>query len=134
VLIDEQAAKLALQDGKAALEKLQKGEEPSLTWSPSQEVTLQKRQGLHPEGIVAVFGADANKLPVYAGVEVDKGRYVIYRVNKITDSGKTDEAAKKSVRSQLAQMLSQEEYASFLASLRERADVHINAKWLSKAQ
>jgi peptidyl-prolyl cis-trans isomerase D len=134
VLIDEQASKLALDEGKATLDKLLKGEAPSLSWSASQEVTLQKRQGLHPQAVIAVFGADSSKLPAYAGVEVDKGRFVIYSVNKVTDSGNIDDAAKKAVRTQLAQMLSQEEYASFLASLRERTDVHINSKWLNKTQ
>jgi peptidyl-prolyl cis-trans isomerase D len=134
VLIDEQASKLALDEGKAALEKLLKGESPTITWSPSQEVTLQKRQGLHPEAIAAVFGANVDKLPVYAGVEADKGRYVIYRVNKVTDTGKIDDAAKKAVRTQLSQMISQEEYAVFLASLREHADVHVNQQKLTARQ
>ena len=134
VLVDEQASKLALDEGKAALDKLLKGESQAITWSPSQEVTLQKRQGLHPEAIGAVFGANVDKLPVYAGVEADKGRYVIYRVNKVTDTGKIDDAARKAVRTQLTQMISQEEYAVFLASLREHADVHVNQQKLTARQ
>lgn len=134
MLIDEQAAKLAAEEGKASLEKLQKGEALSLAWSPALEVSLQKRQGLHPEAVTAVFGVDAEKLPGYAGVAADKSRFVIYRVNKVTDSGKLDDAAKQAVRGQLAQMLSQEEFSAFLGSLRERADVRVNDKKLSGRQ
>jgi peptidyl-prolyl cis-trans isomerase D len=131
-LIEEAAMKLAETEGKAAAEKLQKGEAVKLDWSAPQSVSLQKRQGLHPEGAKAVFGADVTKLPVYAGVPAQQGRYVIYRITKVKDVGEIDPAQKKALARQLAQMAGQEQYQAYIGSLRERANVKIDRKKLDE--
>jgi len=131
-LAEQAATKLAETQGRAALEKLQKGETVALSWSASQTVTLQKRQGLHPEAAQSVFGADTAKLPSYAGVPVSQGRFVIYRVTKVKDITETTQEQRKALAKQLAQMIGQEQYIAYLASLRERADVKIDKKKLEQ--
>ncbi|MEK6212174.1 MAG: SurA N-terminal domain-containing protein [Pseudomonadota bacterium] len=133
-LTDKGAIELAEKEGRAALEKLQKGQPVALSWSPSQPVSLQKRQGLHPEGAQAVFGADVSKLPVYAGVPAAQGRFVLYRITKIKDVTAVDPAQRKALGRQLAEMIGQEQYVAYLASLRERADVKIDRKRLEQGQ
>ena len=123
---------LAEKEGRAALEKLKKGENIALKWSPSQTVTLQKRQGLHPEAAQSVFGIDTGKLPGYAGVPVSQGRFVIYRVTKVKEAGDTSPEQRKALAKQLMQMLGQEQYIAYLASLRERADIKIDKKKLEQ--
>ena len=131
--LQEQAAtKLAESEGRAALEKLKKGETVALSWSAPQTVTLQKRQGLHPEAAQSVFGADTAKLPSYAGVPVSQGRFVIYRISKVKDLTDTTPEQRKALAKQLAQMIGQEQYIAYLASLRERADVKIDKKKLEQ--
>lgn len=127
-LSDQAATQLAEKEGRAALEKLKKGETLALKWSAPQTVTLQKRQGLHPEAAQSVFGADTTKLPAYAGVPVSQGRYVIYRVTKVKDVADTKPEERKALARQLTQMIGQEQYIAYLASLRERADVKIDKK------
>jgi peptidyl-prolyl cis-trans isomerase D len=127
-LSDQAATQLAEKEGRAALEKLKKGETLALKWSAPQTVTLQKRQGLHPEAAQSVFGADTTKLPAYAGVPVSQGRYVIYRVTKVKDVADTKPEERKALAKQLTQMIGQEQYIAYLASLRERADVKIDKK------
>lgn len=131
--LSEQAAMdLAEKEGRAALEKLNKGETPALKWSAPQMVTLQKRQGLHAEAAQAVFSADTAKLPAYAGVPVSQGRFVIYRITKVKDAGETTPEQRKALAKQLTQMLGQEQYIAYLASLREHADVKIDNKKLEQ--
>ena len=131
-LADQAATQLAEKEGRAALDKLKKGESVVLSWSAAQTVTLQKRQGLHPEAAQSVFGADTTKLPAYAGVPVSQGRFVIYRVTKVKDVTETSPEQRKALAKQLTQMIGQEQYIAYLASLRERADVKIDKKKLDQ--
>ncbi|HEX7812701.1 MAG TPA: SurA N-terminal domain-containing protein [Burkholderiales bacterium] len=131
-LESEAAMKQAEADGKAALDSLLKGQEPKskLAWSPPQNVSLQKRQGLHAEGAKAVFGADTAKLPAYAGVSAPQGKFVVYRISKVKDVEQVDAAQKKALAKQLAQTAGQEQYQAYIASLREQANVKIDKKKL----
>jgi peptidyl-prolyl cis-trans isomerase D len=131
-LSDQAATQLAEKEGLAALEKLKKGEPLALKWSAPQTVTLQKRQGLHAEAAQAVFGADTAKLPAYIGTPVSQGRFVIYRVTKVKDVVDTNPEQRKALAKQLTQMIGQEQYIAYLASLREHADVKIDKKKLDQ--
>jgi peptidyl-prolyl cis-trans isomerase D len=131
-LTDQAMSAAVEKEGRATLEKLQKGDALTLSWSAPQTVTLQKRQGLHPEAAQAVFGADTAKLPAYIGAPVSQGRFVIYRVTKVKDGPVTTVEQRNALAKQLAQMVGQEQYIAYLASLRERADVKIDKKKLDQ--
>ena len=131
-LADQAATQAAEKDGRATLEKLKKGEPVALAWSAPQAVTMQKRQGLHPEAAQSVFGADTAKLPAYTGTPVSQGRFVIYRVSKVKDVTQVNPDQRKALAKQLTQMIGQEQYIAYLASLRERADVKIDKKKLEQ--
>ena len=130
----QKAIELANQEGEVTLAKLNGGEQLTLNWSKSGYVTLQRRQGLHAEGVRAIFSADTSSLPVYAGVAVDDGRYVIYRISKVreVESVSTDEADTAS--RQLSQLAVQEQREGYLDSLRERAKVTVNESRLNPEQ
>jgi peptidyl-prolyl cis-trans isomerase D len=127
-LADQAATQRAQTAGRAALDKLKKGEPVALTWSAAQTVTLQQRQGLHPEAAQSVFAADTAKLPVYAGVPVSQGRFAIYRISKVKDAADAKPEQRKALAKQLTQMIGQEQYVAYLASLRGRADVKVDKK------
>ena len=131
-LADQAARQLAEKEGRASLDKLKKREPVALSWSAAQTVTLQKRQGLHPEAAQSVFSADTGKLPAYAGVPVSQSRFVIYRVTQVKDVAETTGEQRKALAKQLAQMIGQEQYIAYVASLRERADVKIDKKKLEQ--
>ncbi len=125
-LKSERAVEKAKQEGAAILDKLKSGERvKGLDWSKPNVVTLQRRQGLHPEAARAVFGADASQLPAYAGISVEDGRYVIYRISKVQDVASVSPDQLRTASRQLSQIVQQEQYAAFVASLRERADVRV---------
>ncbi len=129
-----QAIELAHQEGEATLAKLNNGEQLKLNWSKPGYVTLLRRQGLHAEGVRAVFSADTGSVPVYAGVAVDDGRYVIYRISKVRDVESVSQDEAETASRQLSQLAVQEQHASFVGSLRERSDVVINERRLNPAQ
>lgn len=125
-LTAQKAVEMAEAEGRAALEKLRKGEAVKLAWTPPRSVTLQSRQGLHPEGAQAVFGANVEKLPAYAAVGADQGRYVLYRISKVKDVTAVDPEQEKALGRQLAQMAGEEQFRAYVASLRERAEVKVD--------
>ncbi len=131
----ERAVEIAKQEGEAILEKLRSGERLSgLKWSKPGMVTLQRRQGLHPEGARAVFSADAKELPAYAGVSVDDGRYVIYRITKVRDVESVSPDEVQTATRQLSQLAEQEQYSAFVKNLRERSEVKVNEERLAPQQ
>jgi peptidyl-prolyl cis-trans isomerase D len=132
-LTQEKAGEMARKEGEALLEKLRKGGDTSAKWSTSQTVSRESREGLHPEAAAAVFSADASKLPAYVGLAVPGGRYVIYRVSKVIDVDSVDPEQRKQIAKQLEPIAGQENLAARMGSLKQNADVKIDAKKLEKA-
>ena len=125
-LKSQHAIEMARKEGEATLEKLKKGEQvKGLDWSKAGMVSMKNLHGLHPEGARAVFSVEATNLPSYAGLSIDDGRYVIYRISKIkkVDSVSPDEL--KTASTQLTQIAQQEEYTSFLKSMRDRVKIKV---------
>ena len=129
----ERATELAMKEGRAALEKLQKGEAADVRWSAPSMVSLQRRQGLHPEGVQAVFGAEASKLPAYAGVPASDGRFVIYRVTKVQDIQAVEPDKLKAAGEQLGKLAAQQQFEALVTSMRERAEVVVDRSKLQAA-
>jgi peptidyl-prolyl cis-trans isomerase D len=131
-LMQEKAAKLALEEGEARLARLKRGEAVPLAWSAPQKVTRERRAGLHEEGVQAVFGADAADLPAYAGVAAPDGRYVIYRISKVIEANAVDEQTRNGLARQMERSVGQEVAAASLQNWRKAADVKINKKAIEK--
>jgi len=121
----ERSLTKAKEAGEAALTKLKSGEKVSGDWSKPGVVTLVNRQGLHAEGLSAVFGMDRTALPGYAGLANEDGRYVIYRVTKVTDKEDEVEGQLDAGKRQITAMTQQQQGAQYLNTLREKANVRI---------
>jgi peptidyl-prolyl cis-trans isomerase D len=130
----QRAVELAGKDGREALEKLARGERVELKWSPPATVTLMRRQGLHSEGLRAVFSADTSKLPVYVGAPAPDGRFVIYRINRVEDAESISPEQLKSASRQISQLAAQAQLEALIASLRERAGIRIDKSKLQPQQ
>lgn len=122
----QRAVELAEKDGRAALEKLLEGGKVDLQWSPPVTVTLTRRQGLHSEGLQAVFGADTSKLPAYVGVPAPEGRFAIYRISRVENPESISPEQIKSASRQIAQLAAQAQFEALVSSLRQRAGVRID--------
>jgi peptidyl-prolyl cis-trans isomerase D len=129
-LAQQEALALARRQGSERLEQLKKGEAPAVRFGTTRLVSRDAPQDLGPEVLSRIFGADASKLPVYAGMESSNG-YVIYRITRVVDV-QPDEARQRSVQSELGRASGTQELKSFLDGLRADAKVEINRAVLEK--
>lgn len=117
----------AVAEGELALASLEAGQEvDGAEWSKPGMVTLVKRQGLHPEGLRAVFAVPKDALPAHIGMPIDDGRYVVFRVSQIVDLKEVTEDDLNTAKNQLQQMMQQQQMNAYIASLREKANVRVN--------
>jgi peptidyl-prolyl cis-trans isomerase D len=130
ILRRREAAKLAEQEGTATLEKLKKGGDVQLAWSAPKMVSRRDAQGLPVEVARRVVAADVTKLPTYFGMPVEGAGYLLMRITRVVD-GKpaTDE---KQSEARTAGMLGAAEYEAYVASLKGKADITVNAANLEK--
>ena len=129
-LAQQEALALARRQGAERLEQVKKGDASAVRFGATKLVSRDAPQDLGPEGISKVFGTDASKLPVYAGMDSSNG-YVIYRVTRVVDV-QPDEARARSVQSELSRASGNQEFKSFLDGLRADAKVEINRAVLEK--
>jgi peptidyl-prolyl cis-trans isomerase D len=127
-----EASALALKEGTAKLEKLRKGEDAGLKWSPSRLVSRRDAQGLPSNMLREVVSADASKLPAYVGVPIADGGYSILRISKVLDEPVKE--GDPQLAAQAAQLYGGAQYEAFVESLRAQADIEINAATLEKKQ
>jgi peptidyl-prolyl cis-trans isomerase D len=129
-LARQEALVLARKQGEEHLEELKKGNAPALRFGTTKLVSRDEPQDLGPEPLSKIFGADASKLPAYAGVESNNG-YVIYRVTRVVDV-LPDETRQRSVQSELGRAEGTQEFKAFLDGMRADAKVEINKAALEK--
>ena len=129
-LAQQEALVLARRQGADRLEQLKKGDAPAVRFGATKLVSRDEPRDLGPEALSRIFGADASKLPVYAGMESNNG-YVIYRVTRVVDV-QPDETRARSVQSELGRASGTQEFKSFLDGLRADAKVEINNAALEK--
>ena len=129
-LAQQEAVALARRQGAERLEQLKRGDASAPRFGATKLVSRDEPQDLGPEALSKVFGADASKLPVYAGME-SSGGYVIYRVTRVVDV-QPDEARQRSVQSELGRAGGTQEFRSFLDGLRSDAKVEVNKAVLEK--
>jgi peptidyl-prolyl cis-trans isomerase D len=124
------AVALAQKDGEAKLAELRKGGN-ALSWSAPREVSRREAGGLTNEALRRVVAADVSKLPAYVGLPANDG-YTIIRISKVIEAA--PQAADREIAEQTAQMLGAADYEAFVASLKGRADISVNAANLEKKQ
>ena len=126
-LMRDEAAVLAIKDGEEKLALLGQGKAVDLKWSPVRKISRNEAPGLPPESLRAVFAADVAKLPAYAGVAYPGKGYALYRISsaKAGETGKDDPRA-RALAQQYARIVAEEEFAAWIASLKESYPVKIN--------
>ena len=129
-LAQQEALALARRQGAERLEELKKGEASAVGFGATKLVSRDEPRDLGAEALSRIFGADASKLPAYAGLESGNG-YVIYRVTRVVDV-QPDETRARSVQSELGRADGAQEFRSFLDGLRADAKVEINNAVLEK--
>jgi peptidyl-prolyl cis-trans isomerase D len=122
----QEAQELARKDGEARLEALRKGED-KLGWGAVKSVSRLDPRQVPPPAMPTVFKMDAGKLPAYAGVDLPGSGYALFKLVKLNAGEALDDARKQALVRQLNTLEAQEEVHSYLAALRNRYKVEINA-------
>jgi peptidyl-prolyl cis-trans isomerase D len=122
----QEAQELARKDGEARLEALRKGED-KLGWGAVKSVSRLDPRQVPPPAVPTVFKMDAGKLPAYAGVDLPGSGYALFKLVKLNAGEALDDARKQALVRQLNTLEAQEEVHSYLAALRNRYKVEINA-------
>jgi peptidyl-prolyl cis-trans isomerase D len=121
-LIEQQSAGLARKDGLERLAALQKSPGESLPTTVT--VSRAQSQGLPKAVMDTVLRADAAKLPVALGVDLQAQGYVVLRVTKLLPRDPAP-GGEESLRGQYAQAWAAAEAEAYLAALKKRHKVEI---------
>jgi peptidyl-prolyl cis-trans isomerase D len=122
----QEAQALARKDGETRLEALRKGDD-KLGWGAVRSVSRLDPRQVPPPAVPTVFKMDAGKLPAYAGVDLPGSGYALFKLVKLNAGEALDDARKQALLRQLNTLEAQEEVQSYLAALRSRYKVEINA-------
>jgi len=126
LLKNREGALLARQRGEARLGELRQGQD-KLSWSPARTVTRLQAGQLPAAAQKAVFSADTASLPAYVGTELpDNGGFALFKILSVKASEKLDAERRRALQGNYASMIAQQEFAGYLAALRQRYKVSIN--------
>jgi peptidyl-prolyl cis-trans isomerase D len=125
-----EALAAAQKDGEAKLAELRKGGDP-VKWSAARQVSRADAGGLGADALRRVVAADVSKLPAYVGLATNDG-YLLVRISKVTEAPPQGNA--KELEQQTEQVLGAADYESYVASLKGRADISVNAANLEAKQ
>lgn len=125
VLKRKEAVALATKDGEAKLEALKKGED-KLSWGAAKGVSRLDFRLIPPQAVGPVFKLETAKLPAYTGVELPGLGYALFKLVKVGEGEKLDEARRQAMLKEYYTMSMQEEVQAYLASLRARYKVEVN--------
>ena len=122
----QQAVELAVKQGKATLEQLQRGDKPVLSWSAAQAVTRAQHGPLDAALVRQIFQANSAKLPQYVGAETAQDGYVLVRVDAVNEGEKADDVKRARYVQQLRQMAGEEMLRAYLADAKQQATIKLN--------
>ena len=117
-----EAEKLAIAAGQAKLAELQKG--GTADFGPAKPVSRNNAGGMPPPAVHAIMKADANKLPAYAGVDLGRMGYRIFKIVKVSEEA-ADAAAMKAEQQQVDEFLAAQEMAAYLGVIKKRAKAEV---------
>lgn len=124
-LKEQRAAEMAIEEGQAMLEKLLAGQDNVIDWGDPKQVSYMQPQGLENNVMRAIFKAEVDTLPTYAGVKLADGSYSLIRISQVIEPEAANEENRTTFSKQLQQMITQEEMSSYLGGIRQRYDITI---------
>jgi peptidyl-prolyl cis-trans isomerase D len=122
----KEAAALAKSRGEARLAELKSGQD-KVNWALVKYVSRLQGKQVTPVAMQAIFRADVQVLPAYAGVELpNNGGYALYKIMGVKPLDKIDDGKKRVLQTEYTALVAQEDFAAYLGGLRQRYKVEIN--------
>jgi len=126
------AAQRAVEAGRKDLEQLKQGNSIAVDWSAPELISRGEHKGLSENVVRQAFRVAAEKLPAYAGVENPEGGYTLLRVSRVVTAEDISPEKRRGFGEGLRQVLGQQEFAAYLASVRENTEIQINKEQLEQ--
>jgi peptidyl-prolyl cis-trans isomerase D len=129
-----ESAALAKARGEAMLAKLQGGED-GIKWMLVKSVSRLQGKQVPPAAMQAIFRADVTKLPAYAGVELpNNGGYSLYKIVAVKPLESIDADKRRVLQRDYTAIAAQEDFAAYLAGLRQRYKIEIHQNALNSKE
>jgi len=125
LLKSREAAAMAKKSGEAKLAELNGGSADKLAWSQPKTVSRSNPGEISPAVMQALFKADIQKLPVYAGASVNNA-YSLVKVVKVNQPEKLDPGKRKGLQAEYGSIVAQEDLSAFMSGLRQRYKIEVN--------
>lgn len=97
-------------------------------------ISRQRPENLSEAAVATLFKAETKKLPVYAGVENPQGEYIVFKISRVIEAPQADPAKVKSFSENLQQLVAQESFTAYLASLKRGTEIKIKKENLEKKE
>jgi len=133
LLKSREAAAMTKKAGEEKLAELKAGGEDKLSWSPVKTISRIQGGDALPAVMQALFKADVQKLPVYAGAAVN-GAYAVFKIIKVSQPDKLDAAKRKGLQGEYGSIVSQEDLSAFMNGLRQRYKIEVNKSALESRE
>jgi len=122
-LLHQQALELAFKQGKATLDQLNRGENPSLVWKTGQVMTRAQISAQGGDVVRKVFQANTSKLPAYVGVENELGGYLLVRVDEVKNIAAVEDAKRARYLQEIRKLTGEELLQAYVADARKHAEI-----------
>jgi peptidyl-prolyl cis-trans isomerase D len=134
-LIHDEAARKAIKEGQAQLEQIKAGKElAGSKWSaPTKIARNAPGTNVPQQAVETAFKQPAGKLPAYTGVDTPQG-YLLVKLIQVIDGGAVDDAKRNNYSERLKSALVQQDFNSFLGSLRAETKVSVNKEMIEKKE
>ena len=122
----KEATALAKKKGEEKLAELTGGQD-KINWALVKNVSRLQGKQVPAPALQAIFRADVSKLPAYAGVELpNNGGYALHKIMAVKPLETVDADKRRVLQRDYENMTAQEDFAAYLAGLRQRYKVEIN--------
>jgi peptidyl-prolyl cis-trans isomerase D len=129
-----EAARLAAEEARGLLEALKQGKPAKVEWGDPQLVSRDDTKNIPEPVLRQAFRMDASKLPAYGSVDSPRGATILLRLDGVRTPDKIPPEKAQQVTEQMQQILAQEVFSAYLASLRQKIGVKVFKEQLEKKQ
>lgn len=125
-LLSQQAMEMAIKQGEALLEQLQRGDKPKLDWAAAQTISRAQPGTLDAELARKIFQADTTVLPRYVGAKTQQNGYMLVRVEAVKEAGNLGDEKRTSYVQKLRQLTGEEMFRAYQADAKQQAAIKVN--------
>lgn len=123
-LTSSESVQLAKKEGNTKIAALI-AKDDATGFGDVKTVARRKEPGINQAAVAEVLKADTAKLPAYIGVELPGIGYGVYRISKVAQPAKTDDAMRKSAQENFSGMFGQQDRYTSLEFLKIKNKVQI---------